>query len=176
MNLNIKKEEAKDFEAVFQLIESAFRNVEYSDHREQFLVERLRKSQAFIPQLSLVAKIDDRIAGHILITKININNQVDIFPSLALAPVSVDPDYQGRGIGGKLIRRSHEIAKDLGYTSIVLLGHENYYPRFGYERADKYGIELPFDVPPENCMAIELIVGGLKGVSGMVEYPEEFYQ
>ncbi len=62
----------------------------------------------------------------------------------------------------------------LAFTSIVLIGHANYYPRFGYQQADQYGIEWPFDVPRENCMAIELVKDGLKGVSGMVEYPKEF--
>jgi predicted N-acetyltransferase YhbS len=56
----------------------------------------------------------------------------------------------------------------------VLLGHETYYPKFGYIQADKFGIELPFDVPKENCMTIELIENGLNGVKGIVEYPREF--
>jgi predicted N-acetyltransferase YhbS len=78
------------------------------------------------------------------------------------------------GIGGKLIEQSHRIARDLGFKSVILLGHEKYYPKFGYLRADNFGIELPFQVPKENCMAIELTESGLKGVSGMVEYPKEF--
>ena len=166
----IRQETHKDFKAVFNLIEEAFKTEKYSDHKEQFLVERLRKSAAFIPELSLVAEIDGKIVGHILITKLKINE----FDSLALAPVSVLPEFQGKGIGGKLIIESHKKAKELGYQSIVLLGHETYYPRFGYERADKYGIELPFEVPKENCMVIELTKNGLKGVSGMVVYPNEF--
>ena len=64
----------------------------------------------------------------------------------------------------------------MGYRSIVLLGHEKYYPKFGYQQADKFGIELPFDAPKENCMAIELTENGLKNVSGMVVYPKEFNQ
>ncbi len=60
--------------------------------------------------------------------------------------------------------------------SIILLGHENYYPKFGYEKASKYGIVIPFDAPDENCMAIEFVKNGLKGVSGNVEYPNEFYE
>ena len=68
----------------------------------------------------------------------------------------------------------HKRAKELGYKSVVLLGHEKYYPRFGYSQADRFGIELPFDVPKENCMAIELTKNGLEGVSGVVEYSKEF--
>lgn len=171
----IRQEIESDHNAVFQLIEQAFRGEALSDHQEQFLVERLRKSSAFIPELSLVAEDNGKIAGHILLTRIKIKNDTNSYDSLALAPVSVLPEYQGHGIGGRLITESHKVATALGFKSIVLLGHEEYYPRFGYQRAEGFGIKLPFDVPTENCMAIELVEDGLKGVSGTVEYAKEFY-
>jgi len=174
MEIIIREEKSTDFKAVFSLIEKAFKTEKLSDHKEQFLVERLRKSKSFIPQLSVVAEIQNKIIGHILVTKLKIKNDQTEFDSLALAPVSVLPEYQGNGIGGMLIKEAHKTAKELGYKSIVLLGHEKYYPKFGYELTDKYGIELPFDVPKENCMVIELTENGLNGVTGMVEYPKEF--
>lgn len=122
----------------------------------------------------MVAEVEGKIVGHILLTKLKIMSQVDEFDSLALAPVSVLPKFQGIGIGEKLICESHRIAKELGYKSIVLLGHKKYYSRFGYEQSDQFGIELPFDVPKEHCMVIELVKNGLKGVCGMVDYPKEF--
>lgn len=170
----IRQEENRDFKSVFQLIEKAFENEKLSDHKEQFLVERLRKSEAFIPELSIIAEIEGEIVGHILVTKLKIKNATGEFESLALAPVSVLPEFQGKQIGSKLIIESHRKARELGYKSIVLLGHEKYYPRFGYKQADKYGIELPFEVPKENCMVIELVDDGLKGINGVVEYPKEF--
>ncbi|MAD96085.1 MAG: GNAT family N-acetyltransferase [Flavobacteriaceae bacterium] len=174
--MTIRQETKRDHREVFNVIEKAFKEAEFTDHTEHFLVERLRKSDAFIPGLSLVAEDKGRIVGHILLTKIKIKNRSTEFDSLALAPVSVLPEFQGKGIGGKLILESHKRAKELGHKSIVLLGHENYYPRFGYKQADMYGIELPFEVPKENCMVIELVENGLKGVHGMVEYPKEFYE
>lgn len=174
--MKIRQENKNDYKEVFHLIEEAFRKVEFTDHKEQFLVERLRNSDAFIPELSLVAEIDSKIVGHILLTKLKIRDKSKEFNSLALAPVSVLPQFQGKGIGGKLILEAHKTAKELGYKSIILLGHEKYYPKFGYKQADKFGIELPFEVPKENCMAIELIENGLNGVRGMVEYPKEFYE
>lgn len=170
----IRQENNNDHKEVFNLIQSAFKDAEFTDNKEQFLVERLRKSDAFISELSMIAEIEGKIVGHILLTKIKIKNKSNSFDSLALAPVSVLPEFQGKGIGGKLIIESHKKAKELGYKSIVLLGHENYYPRFGYKQASKYGIQLPFKVPKENCMVIELVENGLKGVNGMVEYPKEF--
>ena len=98
------------------------------------------------------------------------------FESLALAPVSVLPEYQNKGIGGQLIVKAHERAIELGFRSVALIGHESYYPRFGYEPAVKFGIKFPFDVPSENCMVMELTANGLGGVKGMVEYPKEFFE
>ncbi|CAL2101777.1 N-acetyltransferase [Tenacibaculum sp. 190130A14a] len=170
----IRQENHYDFKAVFKLIEEAFKNEPFSDQKEQFLVERLRKSDAFIPELSLVAEIDNIVVGHILVTKLKIKNETNVFDSLALAPVSVLPKFQAQGIGGKLILEAHKNAKELGHTSIVLLGHAHYYPKFGYKQAHTFGIKLPFEVPKENCMVIELIENGLKGVQGIVEYPKEF--
>lgn len=170
----IRQENHNDYKAVFNLIEEAFKTEVFSDHKEQFLVERLRKSDAFIPELSLVAEIDNTIVGHILVTKLKIKSEANTYNSLALAPVSVLPKFQGQGIGAKLILEAHKKAKELGHTSIVLLGHEHYYPKFGYKQAHTFGITLPFEVPKENCMAIELVENGLKGVHGIVEYPKEF--
>jgi len=176
MMLTIRKEEPKDYKAVFHLIKKAFESEPLSDNKEHYLVERLRKSGAFIPELSLVAEATHKIVGHIILTKLKIKNDHDEFNSLALAPVSVLPEYQGKGIGGKLIKAAHEKASELGHTSIVLIGHETYYPRFGYTQADNFGIELPFDVPRENAMVIELFKNGLSGVKGMVEYPKAFFE
>ncbi len=103
-----------------------------------------------------------------------ISNGNQIFNSLALVPVSVLPQFQKQGIGGKLIKAAHKKAKDLEHKSVILLGHEKYYPKFGYLPTAKFGIKLPFDAPPENCMAIELVEKGLKGVTGTVEYPGGF--
>lgn len=172
--MNLRQETKNDYKAVFNLIKEAFKNEALSEHKEQFLVERLRKSDAFIPELSIVAEIDKKIVGYILTTKLKIKNESNEFESLALAPVSVLPEFQGKGIGGKLIIESHKKAKELGHKSIVLLGHENYYPKFGYQQADTFGREFPFNVPKQNCMAVELIENGLKNVNGMVEYPKEF--
>jgi predicted N-acetyltransferase YhbS len=176
MALKLRQESSEDFEKVFRIIESAFKNEAYSDNKEQFLVKKLRSSDAFIPELSIVAEDDGKIVGHILLTKIKIKNDQRAFESLALAPVSVMPIYQKKGIGGQLIKEAHKIAKVLGYKSIVLLGHETYYPKFGYELARNYDIKIPFDAADENCMVIELVKDGLKGVNGVVEYAEEFFE
>lgn len=175
MNVNIRTEAEEDFKTVFALIKNAFENEELSDHKEHYLVERLRKSDAFIPELSLVAEVNNQIVGYILLTKINIvDRSTNSYTSLALAPVAVLQKFQGKGIGGKLIEFAHKKAKDLDFGSVILLGHESYYPRFGYKPTKEFGIKLPFDVPEANCMVIELIESSLQNVNGVVQYPKEF--
>lgn len=176
MEFVLRKENPSDYQQVEQLIEAAFRTAEHSDHREHLLVARLRKTTSFVPDLSIVAESNGQLLGHVLLTKIQISNASENFDSLALAPVSVLPDFQGKGLGGALIREAHQVATQLGFGSVILLGHADYYPRFGYQKASTFNIRLPFEAPDENCMAIELLTGALKEVSGTVVYDPAFYE
>ena len=121
--MKIRQERADDYNAVFQVVSEAFSHAEHSDGNEQELVTLLRASSSFIPELSLVAVEDGKIVGHILFTEISIGNDTE----LALAPLSVLPAYQRRGIGQALIREGHRIAKQLGYGYSVVLGSPAYY-------------------------------------------------
>lgn len=175
MNIKIRQEQIIDYSVVDNLIKCAFGNVEESDHTEHQLVGRLRKSDAFIPELSLVAEVDEeKIVGHILLTKVKIVSENKSVISLGVAPLSVLPEFQKQGIGGILLREAHIRASRLGYDSAVLLGHKDYYTRFGYKKASDFNIEFPFDVPEECCMAIELFPGALNGVQGIVRYSDPF--
>ncbi|HRN94665.1 MAG TPA: N-acetyltransferase [Chitinophagales bacterium] len=169
MKLNIQQETAQDFNAVFELNKLAF-----GQENEPKLVELLRKSSAFIPELSLVAWFQNQIVGHILFTKIKIVNNENDTESLALAPMAVLPEFRQKGIGGQLVNSGIEEAKELGYKSIIVLGHEHYYPKFGFEPAEKWNIKSPYDVPANVFMALELTPNGLENTSGLVVYPKEF--
>ncbi len=172
-DLIIRQETEKDFSAIKRLIKETFADELYSDHKEHIMVERLRKTDAYIPELALVATIKKKIAGFILLSKISIGETN--FESLALAPVAVLPKYQNEGIGSRLITEAHIIAKEKGYTSIILFGLKDYYPKFGYKLLADYGIQLPFDVPQEYEMCIELVPNALSGISGRVHYPKDFF-
>ena len=177
MEIQIRKERPEDRQQVFDLVRSAFENVVESDHTEHLLVERLRMSDAFIPELSLVALIRDseKIVGHILLTRIEIvASDGRSWPSLAVAPLSVLPGFQRMGIGGMLIREAHRKAAALGHSSAMLLGHKDYYPRFGYRKASGFGIRFPFDAPDECCLAIEFHPGSLSHIHGLIRYPAAF--
>lgn len=172
MEIKIREEHKDDFSIIGEVVELAFRNEELSDHKEHFLVEKLRQLDAYIPQLALVAESEGKIIGHIMLTKVEIVSGGKSVPSLALAPVSVHPKCQKQGVGSALIREAHKRAAALGHRSVVLLGHKDYYPKFGYKKAVDFGIEFPFDVPHEFCMAVELLPGGLKDVHGKVKFSE----
>jgi len=151
MELEIRKEEEKDHNIVFNLIESAFSDDQISDHTEQLLVNRLRNSANFVPELSLVACANNTVVGHILLTKLILKNNDTTSTGLAMAPVSVLPGFQKIGIGSQLINKSHAIAKSMGFPFIVVIGHVDYYPRFGYHAMDIDFFKLPFEVPQKIC-------------------------
>lgn len=176
MEINIREELEKDYEVVERLTEEAFKNAVHSDGTEHLLVNRLRKSDDFIKELSLVAEDNGKVIAHLMLTKAKINNGDMSVETLALAPVSVIPEYQGKGIGSKLINVALESARRLGYKSVIVLGHDKYYPKFGFVPASKYEIKAPFDVPDEAFMVKELNDGSLIGVSGIVEYTKEFFE
>ncbi|MFK2827029.1 N-acetyltransferase [Bacillus sp. B190/17] len=170
--------ENRDYALTEKVVERAFAHAEHSDGKEHQLVSRIRKSNSFIPKLSLVAldKDHNKILGHILLSSIKINNDKQIAESLALAPVSVLPEYQNKGIGRRLILEALKEAKNLGYHSVVVLGHPEYYPKFGFKKASIWGIHAPFEVPDEAFMVLELKESTLAHVSGVVEYPSVFFE
>ena len=165
----ILQETPADYAAVYEVIRAAFACAEHRDGNEQDLVNALRKSAAFLPELSLVAQRDGQIVGHILFTRARVGGTWQ----LALAPLSVLPADQRQGIGTALIREGHRIAGALGYGYSIVLGSETYYPRLGYVPASCYGIRPPFAVPDANFMAFPLREPA-PTVSGVLEYAPEF--
>ena len=170
MNLTIRQEEKVDCKKIYELNLLAFEEKE-----EAVLVNLLRENDEFIPQLSLVALLNNEIVGHILFTKIKIiDDNGNEYESLALAPMAVSPKYQKKGIGGKLINKGFDIATKLNFKSVIVLGHEHYYPKFGFVPTKKWNIRSPFEVPINAFMGFELVKNGLENVSGIVKYPKEF--
>jgi predicted N-acetyltransferase YhbS len=123
----------------------------------------------------LVAETEGKLIGHILLTEAIIKSNTSTYPTLTLAPVSVHPGWQRMGVGSRLIHDVLEIACSIGFTSVIVVGHPDYYPRFGFSLASTFGIFSPFEVPDEAFMALELVPDALKNVSGTVIYPNEFF-
>lgn len=126
--LTIRFEKAGDINRVNQIIKSAFEQIAHSNQKEHLLVEDLRTNDALT--LSLVAKRNNDILGHIAFSEVTINGELDSW--YGLAPVSVNPEYQNRGIGSRLIESGLNELKNLGAKGCVLVGEPDYYKRFGF--------------------------------------------
>lgn len=167
--LTIRPEREYDYLKIKEVNDSAF-----GQENEGRLIERLRQTENFIPGLSLVAERYDEVVGHILFYPVVIRSAISKFQSLSLGPMAVTPECQRQGIGSQLVKEGLEAAKTLGHKSVIVVGHPEYYPRFGFKPSSQWKIKVPFDVPDEAFLALELVKGELEGKSGTVEYPEEF--
>ncbi len=166
--LDIHPAKESEYKAVRNLTIAAFDGI-----GEAFLVERLKNSPDFIPKLSLVAVKNDLIVGHILFSKISIRaNDGKETISLAMAPVSVLPEFQRHGIGSALIKQGLEVAKNEGFQSVVVIGHADYYPKFGFKKASTFGLKYPSEVPDDCFMAMEFEQNSLQ--AGTIIYPKAF--
>jgi putative acetyltransferase len=168
----IRPEKPEDIASIQDVTTRAFQGEE-----EANLIAAIRASDYFIPELSLIALDDtDQIVGHILFSPIIIESPEDSksAEALALAPMAVLPEYQNRGIGSLLVQHGLEACKKLGYSIVIVVGHPEYYPRFGFRPARDCGIKAPFEVPDEAFMVCELVTGALKNVSGVVKYSPAF--
>lgn len=144
----VRAERPTDHTAIAAVTEAAF-----GKPREARLVEAIRASDGFVPELSLVADDDGVIVGHIMLSYVSLDDGRRL---LELGPMSVRPDRQGKGIGGALIRAALAVADERGEPLVLVLGHPSYYPRFGFRRASALGIIPPDGIPDEAWMATTL--------------------
>ena len=157
-----RAETAADRDAIRRVNELAFEGDE-----EARIVDALRGSEAWLAELSLVAEDESGVVGHVLFSVVTVDSGRQL---LSLGPMAVRPDRQRRGIGTMLVRSGLELARRTDYPLVVVLGHPQYYPRFGFERARPLGIETPYDVPDEAWMALRL-PGYEPSLRGVVRYP-----
>jgi putative acetyltransferase len=165
MTAQIRREQREDLVGVRETNEQAFGTT-----TEARLVDRLRDSSDCI---SLVATIGGRVIGHILFTPVSIEPET-IVRVAGLAPMSVRPEYQRVGIGSQLVRAGLDECRRLGYAAVVLVGHPEFYPRFGFVPGHTKGLQCEFPVSAEAFMALELNEDALAGVAGLVRYRPEF--
>jgi len=138
---------------------------------EATLVAALRESDAFVPELSIVAEADGAVVGHVLFTEVGVDGTD---AALTLAPVAVHPDRQGEGIGSRLVRRGLDACRDAGYELVVLHGDPTFYGRFGFEPATPYGLTHPFDLPDEDFQVRWLVDDAAGRIGGGVDYDAAF--
>jgi putative acetyltransferase len=145
--------------------------------QEAALVDALRA--AAHPHVSLVAVEDEEVVGHIFFSPVSIEPEDAVSMAtgalaMGLAPMAVLPRCQNQGIGSELVRAGLRACLRLGCAVVVVLGHPDYYPRFGFVPASRMGLRCEYDVPDEVFMATELVPDALAGVRGLVKYHPEF--
>jgi len=161
--IEVRQERAKDIEAIRDVNKRAFGQ----DH-EGNIVDALRSNGAAL--LSLVATLDDRVVGHIMYSPATIGDVT----GAALGPMSVLPEHQRQGIGSQLVSAGTQKLKASGCPFIIVLGHPNFYPRFGFRRASSLAVKCEWDVPDEVVMLLLLDESKMQGASGLVKYRHEF--
>jgi putative acetyltransferase len=138
---------------------------------EADLVDALRERANHL--VSLVADVGDAIVGHILFSPATLPGCPEL-RIMGLAPMAVAPARQRQGIGAALIREGLEQCGRLGVGAVIVLGHADYYPRFGFRPASAFGLRSEYEVPDDVFMAVELVQGSLKGTSGTIYYHPAF--
>ena len=165
--ITVRAEKTEDSDAIRRVNELAFGRPNEAD-----LVDALRANAS--PCISLVAVVDEQVAGHIFFSPVTVETDNGGFAAMALAPMGVLPEYQNRGIGSRLVREGLKECQRLGHDVVVVLGHPEYYPRFGFAPASLKGLRSEYDVPDEVFMVTELVPGALGGRRGLVKYHAEF--
>lgn len=163
MFIQIREEQPEDVEAIRDVNRRAF-----NQDQEGNIVDALRSNGAAL--LSLVATLDDRVVGHIMFSPITVGDVT----GAALGPMAVLPEYQRQFIGSGLINSGIDSLKGKGYPFIIVLGHADYYPRFGFTPASTLGITCEWDVPDNVFMVLVLDEAKMQGVSGLAKYRHEF--
>ena len=165
--VTVREEKPEDFPHISRVNDEAF-----DREKESELVEKLR-DHGTLP-ISLVAVLDNEIVGHIAFSPITIESGPSSLKAMTLAPVAVLPEYQRKGIGSQLVRAGLEECRRRGQGLVFLVGHPDYYPRFGFVLAGPKGIECEFQVPEAAWMVVELRQVALAGLKGIVKFQPEF--
>ena len=165
--IDIREERFEDISEVRKVNQGAF-----GGDTEADIVDVLRKNP--VCEVSLVAEQEGRIVGHIMFSRVEIETNGPKIGILGLAPMAVLPAFQRKGIGSKLVTAGLEKCVSKGYSAAVVLGHPEFYKRFGFIAAEEYDIKSEFEVPPGVFLVKELIDGVLEGVSGVVRYHKVF--
>jgi putative acetyltransferase len=160
--ISVRSELPSDRDAVSRVNELAFEG-----STEAEIVDALRGTEAWLPDLSLVAEDDTVIVGHVLFSLVRLDTGPEL---LSLGPMAVLPDRQRAGVGSALVRQGLARARSTKYPLVVVLGHPDYYPRFGFRPARPYGIETTYEAPDEAWMALPLPAYDER-VRGTVLYP-----
>jgi predicted N-acetyltransferase YhbS len=173
MNIKIRLENEKDYKEVENMTREAFWDLFQPGCDEHLLAHKLRMADVFIPGLDFVAELEDRIIGNIIYSRAKVIDEKGAeHEVLTFGPLTVLPPYQRLGVGSALVNHTIKLAGEMGFKAIIIFGHPEFYPRFGFVNAERYHITTPDGTNFEPFMALELYEGALRGIEGrFVEDP-----
>ena len=173
--IELRPEGPADFRAVEELTRNAFWNHHAPGCDEHYLAHILRESSDFVPELDYVAVHAGKVVGNIMYTRAKIvldrGGEREV---LCFGPLAVDPAFQGRGVGGALIERTKTLARELGYKAFLIFGDPEYYSRFGFVPAERYGVGTSWGVYIISLQALELQPGALEDCEGYFEESRDY--
>ena len=166
-NIILRNETASDYRSVEELTREAFWNHQVPGCNEHYLLHIMRYCDAFIRELDFVAELDGKVVANIVYAKSKIiGDNGKGYDVITFGPLSILPDYQGKGIGGMLIKHTKEIAKELGFRAILIYGDPGYYSKFGFVEAENYDIRTSGNMYAVPLQALELYQGALSDCAG----------
>ena len=165
----MRLEEEKDYFAVENITREAFWNHHAPGCDEHLLIHNLRKSSEFIKELDFVAVRNNEVIGNIVYVKAKVKNNGFEHNILTFGPISVLPEYQNKGVGGKLINHTVGLSKEMGYRGIIIYGDPEYYKRFGFKESKKYSITNKDKKYPAALLVLELYPNALNGIEGIFD-------
>ena len=180
MDISIRIEQEKDYQRVEEVTRAAFSYPERIERGgigcpyEHWMVNELRRRDGIL-ELSLVAEVDGVIVGHIICSKAEVRTSNDTIPVLNFGPLSVLPEYQGKGVGKALIKSMICKATELGHGAILFFGRPEYYPQFGFKEASTWGVTDSNGYNYPAFMGMELVSGYLSNASGGKYYESDIY-
>jgi putative acetyltransferase len=155
---------------------AATNNAAFNEENEAHLIDLIRQTDLYVPELSLVAIVEERVVGHVMFSYVTLEAPTGERRILDLAPLAVHPDHQNQGIGTALTEHGLDLIEALGEPLVLVEGIPSYYPRFGFERASLHGITPPSPKIPDDAFMVKLLTNYDPGYRGKVRYPPAFYE
>jgi predicted N-acetyltransferase YhbS len=174
MKIELRPEKEADYKLVEELTREAFWNVHFPGCSEHLLIHNLRKAKEFVGELDFVAMHDDKIVGNIVYAEAKVIGNNEECTVLTFGPLSVLPEYQNKGIGGKLINHTVKLSKEMGYKAIIIYGDPGYYKRFGFKESKEYNITNKDKKYPAALLVLELRLNALSGIAGIFDEGEPY--
>jgi putative acetyltransferase len=172
-DITIRPETPADFQAIRAMLVLAFSD-EFPRDDVATLVDNLRQTPGYNPELALVAELEGVVIGHVMFTPIQIESASGNVPAITLAPLAVHPAWHRQGVGTRLGEHGLKLCRAKGHRIVTVVGHSSYYPRFGFTQSVPLGIDMTHAKLEESKMIMALVPGALDGVTGTVRLPSVF--